>query len=234
MAYYVEALVYHVQDSVNQVLIKVLKLFTLPLTRFGHCELRGCSLPETGSYLDQNIDVGVPRRASKGPASSAEILVQMAASVRKRTMNVVPFWPFPKTGVESSIHTEGNVSSNSPSSSSEPDQAEPKPSGKRKRKSHIIHESDQTPRTLSFDPENIIDPRSTEWIPCAEVAHDLQDRIRKGFDRDVRNTLRSECPRPSLLGKMAEMPALDPNMDTFIKRFSKDPKKGLNRAWKAC
>ncbi|KAJ1087503.1 hypothetical protein NDU88_000672 [Pleurodeles waltl] len=97
-----------------------------------------------------------------------------------------------------------------------------------------MQEEAQPPRTLSFDPENIIHPWSTEWIPCVEVAHYVQDRIRKGFDRDVHDTFRSECPRPLLLGKMVEMPELDPNMATFIKRFSKEPKKGLDRAWKRC
>ncbi|KAJ1212958.1 hypothetical protein NDU88_000597 [Pleurodeles waltl] len=71
-------------------------------------------------------------------------------------------------------------------------------------------------------------------IPSIEVAHCMQDRLRKGFDRDVRSTLRSECPRPSLLGKVADTPELDPNMATMIKRFSKDPKKGLDFAWKGC
>ncbi|KAJ1197511.1 hypothetical protein NDU88_001368 [Pleurodeles waltl] len=39
---------------------------------------------------------------------------------------------------------------------------------------------------------------------------------------------------PSLLGKVADTPDLDPNMATFIKRFSEDPKNGLDRAWKGC
>ncbi|KAJ1165309.1 hypothetical protein NDU88_005737 [Pleurodeles waltl] len=79
----VEALGYHIQDSVNQALIKALKPFTQPLARFGHHKLRGRSLPETGSQHGQSMDVGFTRRDSKGPASSAEILAHMAASVRK-------------------------------------------------------------------------------------------------------------------------------------------------------
>ncbi|KAJ1149902.1 hypothetical protein NDU88_002701 [Pleurodeles waltl] len=140
------------------------------------------------------MDVGFPRRASKGPASSTEILAQMAASVlQDHEYGSFPTPEIPETGMEPSIQTEGNPSSNSLTSGSDLDQIEPKPSGKRKRKSRNTHESDQTPFTLTFDPENIIHPRSTEWIPCAEVAQYVQDRIRKGFDRDVRNTLRSEC-----------------------------------------
>ncbi|KAJ1110965.1 hypothetical protein NDU88_008311 [Pleurodeles waltl] len=157
----------------------------------------------------------------------------MAASVIKdHEYSSFPALEVPDTGMKSSLQTEGNPSSISLSSGSDQDQDEPKPSGKRKREPHNTQEGDQVPRTLSFDLENIIHPRSTEWIPCVEVAHYVQDRIRKGFDRDVRNTLCSECPRPLLLGKLAETPELDPNMATFIKRFFKDPKKGLDRAWK--
>ncbi|KAJ1193960.1 hypothetical protein NDU88_003255 [Pleurodeles waltl] len=36
------------------------------------------------------------------------------------------------------------------------------------------------------------------------------------------------------MGKVADTPDLDPNLVTFMKRFSKDPKKGLDRAWKGC
>ncbi|KAJ1137305.1 hypothetical protein NDU88_003717 [Pleurodeles waltl] len=50
----VEALDYHVQDSVNQALIKALKPFTKSLTRFGQRELQGRSLPDTGSQPGQN------------------------------------------------------------------------------------------------------------------------------------------------------------------------------------
>ncbi|KAJ1161191.1 hypothetical protein NDU88_001678 [Pleurodeles waltl] len=58
---FVEALDYHVQDSANQAPIKALKPFTKPLTRFGHSELRGRSLPDTGSQQGPNMDVGFPR-----------------------------------------------------------------------------------------------------------------------------------------------------------------------------
>ncbi|KAJ1147951.1 hypothetical protein NDU88_000792 [Pleurodeles waltl] len=132
----VEALDYHVQDSVNQALIKSLKPFTKSLTRFGQRELQGCSLPDTGSQQGQNTNMGFPRRPSKGPASSAEILAHMAASVlQDHGYGSLPTPEIPEIGVEPSIHTEGNPSSNSLSSDSDHDQMEPKPSGKSKRKS---------------------------------------------------------------------------------------------------
>ncbi|KAJ1177059.1 hypothetical protein NDU88_002323 [Pleurodeles waltl] len=176
----VEAWDYHVQDSVNQALIKALKPFTKSLTRFGQRELQGGSLSDTGSQTGQNSNIGFPRRASKGPASSAEILAHMAASVLQD--HKYSSLQTPETGLEPSMLIEGNPSPHSLSSDSDQDQIEPKPSGKRKRKSRNTQESDQTLRNLSFDPENIIHPRSTEWIPCAEVALCVQDRIRKGFD----------------------------------------------------
>ncbi|KAJ1148601.1 hypothetical protein NDU88_001429 [Pleurodeles waltl] len=93
----------------------------------------------------------------------------MAASVIKENdYGSFPALEVPETGMESSIQTEGVPSSISHSSGSDQEHDKPKPSGKRKRKSHNLQEGDQVPRTLSFDPENIIHPRSKEWIPCAE------------------------------------------------------------------
>ncbi|KAJ1189253.1 hypothetical protein NDU88_006003 [Pleurodeles waltl] len=158
----VEALDYHVQDSVNQALIKALKPFTKSLTRFGKRELRGRSLPVTGSQQGQNMDMGFPRRGSKGPASSTEILVQMAASdLQDHKYGSLLTPEIAETGMESSVHTEGNPSSNSLSSGSDHDQIKAKSSSKRKRKSRNTQESDQTLRTLSFNLENIIHLRST-------------------------------------------------------------------------
>ncbi|KAJ1172709.1 hypothetical protein NDU88_004553 [Pleurodeles waltl] len=156
----VEDLDFHVEDSVNQALIKALKPFTKSLPRFGQRELQGRSLPDTGSQPDHNTNMGFPRRASKGPASSAEILAHMAASVLQD--HKYGSLPNPETGMEPSMLTGGYHSSNSTSSDSDNDHSEPKPSGKRKRKAPNTQESDQTLRTLSFDRENIIHPRSTE------------------------------------------------------------------------
>ncbi|KAJ1102431.1 hypothetical protein NDU88_007481 [Pleurodeles waltl] len=50
----------------------------------------------------------------------------------------------------------------------------------------------------------------------------------------MRNTLRLQCPRPSLLGKVADTPELDSSMATFLKKYAKDPKKRLDRAWRGC
>ncbi|KAJ1196676.1 hypothetical protein NDU88_000542 [Pleurodeles waltl] len=77
----VEALGYHVQDSVNQALINALKPFAQPLRRFGQRELRGRPLLEAGSQPDQLPDLALSQGALKRPLSSADILANMAASV---------------------------------------------------------------------------------------------------------------------------------------------------------
>ncbi|KAJ1209537.1 hypothetical protein NDU88_004911 [Pleurodeles waltl] len=38
----------------------------------------------------------------------------------------------------------------------------------------------------------------------------------------------------SLAGKVADTPELDPSMATLVRKFAKDPKKGLDRAWRSC
>ncbi|KAJ1157300.1 hypothetical protein NDU88_010015 [Pleurodeles waltl] len=77
----VEALGYHVQDSVNQAIINALKPFAQPLRQFGQRELRGRPLLEAGSQPDQIQDLAVSQGGLKRPLSSADILANMAASV---------------------------------------------------------------------------------------------------------------------------------------------------------
>ncbi|KAJ1185673.1 hypothetical protein NDU88_002463 [Pleurodeles waltl] len=86
---------------------------------------------------------------------------------------------------------ETSPSASSHASDSDLTQDEPKPAGKRKRKLRNLQDDVLIQRTVASDPENIIHPCSTEWIPCAVVVHYVQDRLRKGFDSDVRNTLQS-------------------------------------------
>ncbi|KAJ1192442.1 hypothetical protein NDU88_001749 [Pleurodeles waltl] len=77
----VEAVGYHVQDSVNQALINALKPFAQPLRIFGQRELRGRPLLEAGSQPDQIPDLALSQGALKRPLLSADILANMAASV---------------------------------------------------------------------------------------------------------------------------------------------------------
>ncbi|KAJ1083469.1 hypothetical protein NDU88_003628 [Pleurodeles waltl] len=107
---------------------------------------------------------------------------------------------------------------------------------KKKRKSCLVipDAPGLAGQNLLFSPEDIVHPRSTKCIPNGEVAHYVQDRLRKRFEKEVRNTLRSECLRPLLVGKVADTPELDPSMATFLRKFAEDPKKGLERTWRGC
>ncbi|KAJ1183235.1 hypothetical protein NDU88_000060 [Pleurodeles waltl] len=71
-------------------------------------------------------------------------------------------------------------------SDSDSELSEPKQLGKRKHKSHHAPEEEVTQRKFLLDPQNIIHPRSTEWVPGVEVDHYVQDRLRRSFNKDVR------------------------------------------------
>ncbi|KAJ1091622.1 hypothetical protein NDU88_004739 [Pleurodeles waltl] len=131
---------------------------------------------------------------------------------------------FPEASHFSATHT----------SDSDQAEAEPKQLAKCKHKSRHTMSESISQKNLLFDPEDIIHPRSTEWVPCMEVAHYVQERLRKSFDKDVHSTLHSECPCLSLLGKLLDTPDVDPSVVTFLKKFAKGPKKGLDRAWRGC
>ncbi|KAJ1211368.1 hypothetical protein NDU88_006728 [Pleurodeles waltl] len=218
----VQALGHHVQESVNQALIEALKPFTQPLVHFGQRELM--SGPSDARVPDTAI-AGMNRtqRGSGGPKSSAAILSQMASSVLRDHEYEQDMFEIP-SGLHSQniLSQEDSQSSAAHTSDSERSCDESKKSGKRKRKSH--HAADETlvHENLFFDPESIIHPRSTEWIPSVEVAQYVQDTLRKGFDKDVHSTLRSECPCPSLLGKVDDTPELDPSMATLRYSQRKD------------
>ncbi|KAJ1156717.1 hypothetical protein NDU88_009435 [Pleurodeles waltl] len=74
----VQALGHHVQDSVNQALIKALKPFTVPLVRYGQRELMGPRPTGSGTREPSPRETGLSTKGSFNPLSSAEILAQMA------------------------------------------------------------------------------------------------------------------------------------------------------------
>ncbi|KAJ1181192.1 hypothetical protein NDU88_006402 [Pleurodeles waltl] len=232
---FVEALGHHVQDSVNWALIQALKPFTQPLTNFAKREFLGESSQQPRLQSGEPKEtVSLPLQRSGG-SSSAEILAQMATSVLRDHA----YGGFPPPQDTSSNFLQSSQSSyQDPSSSksySEDLQSDPLPLKKQRKTRHSMSEINPLAgKNLLFSPEDIIHPCSTEWVPNKEVANYVQDRLRKSFEKEVCNTLRSECPRPSLLGKVAESPELDPSMETFLRKFAKDPKKGLDRAWRGC
>ncbi|KAJ1160649.1 hypothetical protein NDU88_001144 [Pleurodeles waltl] len=85
------------------------------------------------------------------------------------------------------------------SSSEHSSEREDAPPRKRKKKAH--HQEVSTPKVLTFEPEDIVHPRSSLWLPPPEVADYVEAHIRHGFDKDIRSRLRSECPRPDFPSK---------------------------------
>ncbi|XP_078518978.1 uncharacterized protein LOC144784190 [Lissotriton helveticus] len=205
----VQALDTHVQGSVNRALIKALQHFTKPLKNYGKRKF-GAAQGET----------------------SAEVLVRKARNVLHDHGSVSSSKARKAPGTQTEETDESSAAAPDTSDSDQESQASQKVK-ERKHKSHNV-EDKPVNKNLLFDPRNIIHPRSTEWVPCFEVAHYVQDNLRRGFKKEVSATLRSECPRSSLMGKVADTPEIDPNMDTFMKHFAKDPKKGLDRAWRGC
>ncbi|KAJ1120573.1 hypothetical protein NDU88_008736 [Pleurodeles waltl] len=129
----VQALGHHVQDSVNQALIKALKPFTRPLVRDGQRKLMGPPPPGSRNNESHSRDPGFINIGLKSHLSSGEILSQMASAVlndHEYSSDLLP----PSEGLPTpyGAHKELSQSSNSQSDS---DVSEPKPSGKRKWKS---------------------------------------------------------------------------------------------------
>ncbi|XP_078541642.1 uncharacterized protein LOC144827071 [Lissotriton helveticus] len=85
-----------------------------------------------------------------------------------------------------------------------------------------------------FDPNTIYRPRSSEWTPEKSTAHYVAAKLRQPLSQDVRLRLRSECPRPNLPNRVAATPEIDPKLCTFFAKYIKEPKKGIDRSWKAC
>ncbi|XP_056423757.1 uncharacterized protein LOC130362773 [Hyla sarda] len=84
-----------------------------------------------------------------------------------------------------------------------------------------------------FSPENIKHPRSGEWTPMSQVADYVSAWLRKSLDGRNRNKLRAECPRPSLSNNVAMTPELDPILVRYLVKTGKNPKKGIDKSFKA-
>ncbi|XP_078531608.1 uncharacterized protein LOC144818244 isoform X2 [Lissotriton helveticus] len=99
----------------------------------------------------------------------------------------------------------------------------------------------RAPRTLPkatiadmLDLDDIVHPRSAEWVPAEKAALYLASRLRKPLENEARSRLRAECPRPTLEGKVSIIPDIESKMATFLAKFIKEPKKGIDRSWRAC
>ncbi|XP_078514996.1 uncharacterized protein LOC144773728 [Lissotriton helveticus] len=144
------------------------------------------------------------------------------------------FQKLPKTLVaeasRSSAPQDTDVSDDDHNFASEHDSPPPK---KRVRKEHFV-DAPERPSVLTFEPADIVHPNSSSWLPSPAVAAYVQAHIRQPFDAPVRARLRSECPRPDIADHLADTPEVDPMMVTYLKKYAKDPKKGLDRSWRSC
>ncbi|XP_053310209.1 uncharacterized protein LOC128472338 [Spea bombifrons] len=84
-----------------------------------------------------------------------------------------------------------------------------------------------------FDPRFIRHPRSAEWTPPDHIARYLQVWMRKALDKEVRNKLRAECPRPTIPGKVTATPEFDSFMVTYMNKKGRDPRRGLEKGLKS-
>ncbi|XP_078518076.1 uncharacterized protein LOC144782573 [Lissotriton helveticus] len=159
------------------------------------------------------------KHSSKSPRNPHKSdFMKLAKSLSAPTVSKRPRPPSPDTEDASS------------SSSSGPSGVPP---AKKARKEHFVDASSHPP-VLTFEPTDIIHPNSKIWSPAPEVADYIQSHIRDSFDQEVRSRLRSECPRPDLEDKLADTPEVDPTILTYLKKFTKDPKKGIDRSWRLC
>ena len=73
------------------------------------------------------------------------------------------------------------------------------------------------------------------WLPPEEVADYVESHIRQGFDMEVQAHQRAECLCPDLPNKATDTPEVDPTLISYLKKSStKNPKKGIDRAWRGC
>ncbi|KAJ1081938.1 hypothetical protein NDU88_002110 [Pleurodeles waltl] len=173
----VEALGYHVQDSVNWALIQALKPFTQPLSNFARRELMGESSQQPRSQTEDSGDVLGLKLQRSGGTSSAEIWSQMATSVL-RDHAYGGFLP-PRTSPSNLAQPSSQQTSyHDPSSSksdSDESQADPQPRKKQRKAKHTTSNDDiPQGKNLLFSPEDIIHPRSTE-----DSQHDIVKDFRE-------------------------------------------------------
>ncbi|KAJ1206596.1 hypothetical protein NDU88_001999 [Pleurodeles waltl] len=162
----VEALGYHVQDSVNWALIQASKPFTKPLTNFVCREFLGEGSQQPRLHSGDSRGASGLSLLRAGGSSSAEILAQMAASVLR---DHEYGGPTPQDASSSSTQAGFHESSSSKSESDD-SQAYSLPRKKLRKTQHSTPDINAPAgKNLLFSPEDIMHPRSTDWVPSEEI-----------------------------------------------------------------
>ncbi|KAJ1154512.1 hypothetical protein NDU88_007263 [Pleurodeles waltl] len=216
---FVYALDAGVRHLVNQALVQAIQ----PIKH----HLLGLVDQQTWATPEGAPTMGDPSLAAK-PQPAKQLSNPHAADFESLIRNMAREHDY-NVGSQKKAVNDPASSSSSSEHSSEQDDAPPR---KRKKKAH--YQGVPTPKVLTFEPEDIVHPRSSLWLPPPEVADYVEAHIRHGFDENIRSRLRSECPRPDFPSKVTETPELDPTLVTFLKKSAKDPKKGIDRAWRGC
>ncbi|KAJ1154776.1 hypothetical protein NDU88_007519 [Pleurodeles waltl] len=181
----VEALDSNVQYSVNKALAKALGPLTSQLKGFVRQQSWFPSLPLSESSSQIPNPGGKAKGKSQGKRWQSDAFEQFSASVLADHG-----YSHSSQASTSSDNSPDALSSDSSSQdSSDSDQADlPGPSKKRRRDRDSVP-APSPPKVLTFDPTEIVHPRSSNWVPLPEVASYVQCHLRQGFDKEVRARL---------------------------------------------
>ncbi|KAJ1090519.1 hypothetical protein NDU88_003651 [Pleurodeles waltl] len=198
----VHALNAGVRHTVNQALAQAIKPIKHHL--IGFAEQRGWVAPSgVQSIVEPSLSGGFRSLQQSHNPHSADFQSLIRAMAKEHDYNV---------SAQKTKSREDLVSSSSDHSSETGDD----PLHKRKKKSHHQEDPLPTPKVLTFEPEDIVHPRSSLWVPPAEVSDYVESHIRHSFDKEVRSRLRSECPRVDFSSK----PQKTNSWDTYPVRCS--------------
>ncbi|KAJ1083522.1 hypothetical protein NDU88_003684 [Pleurodeles waltl] len=230
----VEALDSNVQYSVNKALAKALGPLTTHLKGFV-CQQGWLPPLPASEFVPQNANPsgGKAKEKSQEKRWHFDDFEQFSASVLEEH-GYSHLQPQASTSDADFKYPDALGSDSSSHDSSDNDQDDAPGPSKKKRQDSVSDPGPSPPKELTFDPTEIGHPRSTNWVPLPEVANYVQSHFRQGFEKEVRARLSSECPRPDLAGKVSDTQEVDTTMVNFMRKWAKDPKKGLDRAGRSC
>ncbi|KAJ1089017.1 hypothetical protein NDU88_002170 [Pleurodeles waltl] len=157
-----------VRHSVNQALAQAIQPIKHHL--LGLVDQQGWVAPMTAHTMGDPSFVANPQ-----PAKQSSNL--HAADFKSLVRNMAREHDYNAGAQKKAVNDPASSSSSSSSEhSSEQDDAPPR---KRKKKAH--HQEVPTPKVLTFEPEEIVHPRSSLWLPPPEVADYVETHIRHRF-----------------------------------------------------
>ncbi|KAJ1123854.1 hypothetical protein NDU88_002321 [Pleurodeles waltl] len=146
----VEALDFHVQDSVNKALVKALCPFAQPIFNYSFRHFGACS----GSASSVEVNLNEPGKSNADPFEQTIESVLMDCG----------YGSMQRQEASSSFQASQQMLDDATSSEFDVNMAWDKPQGKSKPKSHYNKRSSPPPpsKDLQLNPDNIVHPQSTE------------------------------------------------------------------------